>query len=466
MIVQDIAKRCCPAFNHPNNFQKLMIKYSIALGLWALCSIAVAQEDKILTFSEAVKIALENNVDLKIQQNEQYFNQAQKNTAMARMGPSVSVFAQGWRVQGNQFIEQEARVVNDAETQNVFGSVDASIMIFNGLNRVTAIRQANATLEAQQYFVNRTRQDVITDVSNQYLKCLLDMELLIIAEQDLEARQAQLKQISAFVEAGTRAKVDEYNQIAEVKSAELLAFRAAVRLRNDRALLLQTLLIDPQTEYDLSAPSWELNLTTFKDYELEDLFSQALANRSDYLSAQKRELAADRGVWLARTDALPSLSGFGSLNSFYSDASIPSLESQFDSNLRTEYGLRLNIPIFNGLQNRQIHIRAKVDYENTKLNSERLKNQVQTEVITAYQGYEDALTNYEVTEAQLEAAQVSFDLEEERYELGNSDLILYTQANQRLTQAKGDYAQAKYTVLFQNILLQYAIGTLSFEDVR
>lgn len=431
----------------------------------AICPAAYAQDKGVLTFSEAVKIALENNVLLKTQQNEQYVNQAQKNAAKASLGPTVSAFAQGWRVQGNQFIEQEARVVNNAETQNFFGSVDGNITIFNGLNRINTIRQANANLEAQQHFVHRTRQDVITNVSNQYLRCLLDMELLTIAEQDLETQKTQLQQITGFVEAGTRAKVDEYSQIALLKSSELVAFRADVTLRNDKTLLSQTLLIEPETIYELSEPGWELSLNRFEDYDLNELFDTALQNRGDFLRAKKSELAAKRGVAIAFSASIPRLTGYGSINSRYSDASLPSLESQLDDNLRKEYGVRLNIPIFTGLQNRQANVRAKVTHDNAKLNSENVRIQVKTDVLNAYRGYKDALTNYDVTQAQLEAAEISFDLEKERYELGNSDLVLYTQATQRLTRARGDFAQAKYTVLFQDILLNYAIGTLKFEDI-
>ncbi|MEM9858655.1 MAG: TolC family protein [Bacteroidota bacterium] len=434
-----------------------------------ICSIlfssSYSQENSVLSFSEAVKIALENNVTLKTQKNEQYVNQAQKNAAMASVGPTLSAFAQGSRVLGNQFIEQEARVVNNAETQNFFGSVTANITVFNGFNRINTVRQANASLEAQQHFVNRTRQDVITNVSNQYLQCLLDVELLTIAKQDLETQKTQLKQVDGFVEAGTRAKVDSYNQMALVKSSELTVFRAEVQLRNDKLLLSQTLLIEPEMAYELDKPDWTLNLDNFEGLEIDNLVETALGNRGDYLRAEKSELAAKRGVSIAFSNFLPTISGYGRVGSRYSDASIPTFETQMDDNLRKEYGLSVDIPIFSGLRNRQTRVRAKVSHDNAQLNTESIRLQVKSDVLRAYQGYQDALTNFEVSEAQLEAAQISFGLEKERYEIGNSDLVLFTQANQRLTQAKGDFAQAKYTLLFQDILLQYATGTLQIEDI-
>ena len=90
---------------------------------------------------------------------------------------------------------------------------------------------------------------------------------------------------------------------------------------------------------------------------------------------------------------------------------------------------------------------------------------VKSDVLNAYQNYQDASVNFDASKAQLDAAQLSSNLERERYKLGVSDFVASNQANQRYVQAKGDMAQATYTLLFQDILLQYATGTLKLEDI-
>ncbi|QSE95874.1 TolC family protein [Fulvivirga lutea] len=425
---------------------------------------SVAQENTLL-FSEAVKIALDNNVSLKQQNNQQYVNQAQKRSSMARVAPSVNAFAQAWRVQGNQFIEQEARVVNDAETSNFYGTVDANMVLFNGMSNMNTIRQADANLEAQQHLVARTRQDVITNVSNQYLQCLLDSELLRIAQEDLKNQQTQLNQVTEMVKAGSRAKVDQYNQEATVKAAELAVLRAQIRLRRDKVTLSQTLLIDPETSFEIEQPSWSFNREELDDNTLESLYITAMSNRGDLLRAEKNVFSTKKGMAINRSAFIPTLSAYGSLNSRYSDASIPSFSDQFDANLRKEYGLRLSIPIFTGMQNNTNYVRSRVNHDNAKLDYENAKVAVKADVLNAYQNYRDASVSYDASKAQLEAAELSFRLESERYQLGVSDLVAFTQANQRYVQAKGDMAQASYTLLFQDILLQYATGTLTVDDI-
>lgn len=442
------------------------MKYTLGLfALLFLSTSAIYSQEQVLSFKEAVNIALKNNVALKKQNNQQFVNQAQKTSSMAQVAPSVSAFAQGWKVQGNQFLEQEARVVNDAETTNFYGTLDANMVLFNGFNNYNSIKQADANLEAQQYLVNRTRQDVITNVSNQYLRCLLDMELLEITVEDLSNQEKVLNQIKEMAKAGSLARVDEYNQEAIVKAAELTKLRAQIRLRGDKVILSQTLGREPDLEFQLVEPKWDLNRNNLGEKPIDQLYVQALNSRGDLLRAQKNVESTQKGKAISKTSFFPTLSIYGSLNSRYSDASLSQFNDQIDANQRKEYGLRLNVPIFSGMRNNSNYVQSKVNHSNAQLDLANQEIIVKSDVLNAHQSYRDAAVNFEASKAQLDAAELSFNLEQERYMLGISDFVASNQANQRFVQAKGDLAQATYTFMFQDILLQYATGTLRFEDI-
>ena len=260
--------------------------------------------------------------------------------------------------------------------------------------------------------------------------------------------------------------LDQINQQAQVKSAELVLLRAKIRLRRDKTLLAQTLLLDPATILDLQQPSWSLESNELDASNLNNLYSTALESRGDYLRAQKNVESSKRGMSISRTSFMPVLSAYASANSRYSDASIPTFSDQINDNQRKEFGLRLNIPIFNGMQNNVTFVRSRVNYDNAKLSLENAEITVKADVLNAHQSYKDATLNYEASKAQLDAATISFDLEQERYQLGASDFVSFSQANQAYIRAKGDFAQASYTLLFQDILLQYATGTLKQDDIE
>ena len=117
------------------------------------------------------------------------------------------------------------------------------------------------------------------------------------------------------------------------------------------------------------------------------------------------------------------------------------------------------------MQNRTNLVRQKVAYENAQLTRQGLEVQVKTEVLRSYRNFELFKQGFVLTQGQLTAAQKAFDLETERYNLGVTNLIDYTQANRIFVQSQTDKAQAEYRLLFQKILLEYAIGTLKPEDL-
>ncbi len=441
----------------------------IIIGFFVLATYTVSgQELSQLTFSEAVNIALKNNVILKQQRNQLDATSMQKTSNLARLGPSVSIGGNLGRNEGNSFNQQEGRVVNGV-VDFMSGSLNANMVLFNGMNRTNAFKQSKSQLESQMHFIERTSQDVIQLVSIQYLQCLLDQELLRIDQGNLESQAKQLEQIEAQVEAGSRAKVDVYNQEFQVKNAELSVLRSEIRLRNDKAVLAQTLQLDAQTDFDVLEPGWDVNSISMSEMELSELYDLALKNRADYQRAVATESAAKYGYQSQNGRYYPSITAFFSYGSQYND--VKGFDSRtfdqqfFEDNLQTTYGLSFNIPIFGGFQTRATTVQSKVNYENAQLDVENTETVVESDVLRAYQSYQDAITNYQASKAQLEAAQLSFNLEEERYKLGISDLVQFTQANQSLVGAKADLAQSSYTLLFQDILLQYAVGTLKFEDI-
>lgn len=354
-------------------------------------------------------------------------------------------------------------------TDQMNGSIDANMMLFNSFNRIYTIRQSSDLLRAQTSLVKRTEQQVISDVSSQYLQVLLDQELMKIAERNIELLKAQLDQIKGQVELGAKAEVDGITQDALVKGAELAFLRARVTLRNDKALLSQTMLIDAAADFALEDPQWDANFMASLDQDLNHLYAMAIANREDYKQSLYTENAALNFVRASRGAYYPNLAAFAWYGSAYNKlrgTDVVSFRDQFyDDNTKFQYGLQLSIPIFNNLNNRLSMQRQRVAYNNAQLAKSNIENKVKIDVQRAYLNFQDAIAAYQAAEVQLHAAEMSYNLETERYNLGITDLVQYTQSNQNYVKAQGDFAQAKFTISFQKILLDFAVGTLKLEDI-
>ena len=433
-------------------------------GLFIL-SFLVSSAQETLTFTQAVNTALERNVILNQEKNRQLINQAEKMASWASLGPSVNAGARYRNSRGRQFITQEARLV-DIETNDFGYSIDANITVFNGLRLMNGVRQADYNLEAQRQLVKRTEQDIINNVSRQYLQVLLDQELLKIAQDNQSTQEAQLEKIRAEVELGSRAPVDELNQDALVKSAELEVLRSQFRLRNDKATLAQTLQLDPTIDIQLMNPSWDVNSVRLEDYKIDELYTIALENRGDFRNSQEVEKSTKRNVAINRASKYPSLQAFASFGSFYTDASTIGFNDQINQNEATVVGLQIQVPIFNNLNNHLPVVRSRIFYENAVLDRENMENTVKSDVLRSYQNFRDAITNYNAADISLEAARLAFEIEQERFNLGVADFVVLTQASNTYVQAQTDFAQAEYSLLFQKILMDYSLGVLKVEDLE
>lgn len=457
------------------------MKYKIFLFALLVTGVAVGQDadDKVLTFQEAVSIALRNNVTLGTQKNNLEAAQMQRTSSFLNMAPTVNVNAFAQQFNGNSFNQQQGRAVNGVRDV-VNGSVNVTMPVFNGFALVNSARAASSQLEAQSYFVKRTTEDVINTVSAQYLTVLLDVELLRIAKENFEALNAQLGQIKEQVVLGSRSPVDEYNQEGQTRAAELRMLQAEINLTNDRALLTQTLLIDPFAEFDVAKPSWSIAELEQLNPNAEEMYTVAKENRGDLLRAANNESAARYGLMATRGAMTPSLGAFFNFGSAYNYqhdvpdsvlADNPSINRPFDDqftndNVYKSYGLQLNIPILNGFQSRNRMVQQKMTYRNSKLLRDNAEIVVKTDVLRAAKNFQVGKTTYAVTQSQLKAAELAFQLETERFNLGVTNFVDFAQANIRLVQAQTDKAQAEYRLIFQKILLEYATGTLKIEGIE
>lgn len=455
-----------------------MKKSSTVLFLITLffASPVLAQESVTkISFKEAVKIGLQNNLALNQAKNNLVTTTVAKNSSMLQLAPSVNIQGNAGRNDGNSFNQQEGQVINGV-LDFVGANLNVSMPLFNGMSTITTFKQTAFQNDAQLNLVKRTNQDVITNVANQFLRCLLDQRLALIQEKNLETQQQQYDQIREQVLAGSRPEVDLYNQDYQVKNAELLLLRSRNTLRNNKTILATTLQIDPLVPFELEEPAWDVNAADADVLSIEQLNQTAMESRSDLESAKATEKANRFGYYSAKGGYLPSVNAFFQYGSRYNyihpspeDNFFPnnrSFNDQFlNDNTQLTYGVSFTIPIFGGFQTRSSVVRSKMNYENAKLTTSNTEIQVKSAVMLAYQNYRDARASYEATNAQLKAAEISYNFEKERYGLGISDIVALTQATQNYTRAQADFESARYTLMFQKILINYATGTLKFEDI-
>ncbi|MGC4021768.1 MAG: TolC family protein [Cyclobacteriaceae bacterium] len=468
-------------------------------------SLRKASPRSILTFEQAIAMAMKNAVLLNTQRNNLEQSQMQKLSSIAGALPSVTLNSSASQFNGNSFNSQTGSVVNGIR-DNVSGSINMNMNLFTGFSRVNAIRQYSALLNGQAYYVKRTAQDAMNTVATQYLQVMVDEELMRIAKENWITVDKLLQQISEQVKLGAKGPVDEFNQGALTKAAELTYIQAQITWQNDKALLAQTLLMDPFIEFQTEAPSWDINLIGKEMIDPTQMAESAKKDRPDYLRALENEKGYKYAMYSARGQMMPSLSAFFNYASSYNyQHNVPRIvdstyqtvivsnpaaasgyslatqstysphanseypqpfSQQFKrNNVYKQYGFQLSIPLFQGLQNRNFYVQQKVLYENAVVQRQSAEMQIRNDVVRAVRNFEGAKKTFSISSDKLEYAQAAMDLESQRFMLGVTSFVEYANANKVLVQAQTDKAQAEYRLVFQKVMLAYAAGTLKSEDI-
>ncbi|HEU5147450.1 MAG TPA: TolC family protein [Chryseosolibacter sp.] len=444
-----------------------MKKLWIAVVLAGSLGVSYAQEaaDTFrLTYREAVKIALENNLTLNQQKNNLVVRQVQKNQSIAAFLPSLSISGSARHTEGQQ-PNPDGGELMDLSVDNVDANIQAGLMLFNGFNRINTLGQYSNQFKAQTSFVKRTEQDVVYTVTTQYLQVLLDQELLRIATEAHRVQNVILNQLREQVNLGARAAADMYTQDAQVRNLEVTALQARVTLENDKALLAQTLQLDPGIPVVLEFPSIE-NSMDIRSMSLDSLYAVALANREDLKQAEYQAKANHYAYKASVSGYFPSISLFAGYGSQYiSTLRDQPLYGDFGNQFKTvfpsvSYGVNVTIPIFDRLATRSQRVFNKITYENSVLQRENIQKAIKIDVKQMYNNYITASESYQASQVQLQAGELALRTQQEGFILGAASQVELAQANQIYVQAAASRAQAEVTLLFQQMLMEYALGTL------
>ena len=171
-----------------------------------------------ITFDEAITIALRQNTTLKQANNVSAVNSATVRQERLSLLPDLRFNTTTGQNYGRSFSQDEGRII-DQTTQSVNAGVSSTFTLFNGMSNIASLRSAKLSEDAGERNVQRAEQTVAFTVASNFLALVQQQEQVGVQQENLEAQQAQEKQIEAYVKAGSRAISDLYQQQATVASA-------------------------------------------------------------------------------------------------------------------------------------------------------------------------------------------------------------------------------------------------------
>lgn len=434
------------------------------LALLLALSLAVAlpasgADTRIITFEEAMRIALAGNIELRQAANSAETSKVAVSEARMQFVPDLRFGTSTSKNFGRSFDESEGRIVNQTSRSASLG-VNSGVTLFDGFANTASLRQAKLESHASDLDLTRARETVVFTVASNFLALIQQQEQLRVRRESLAAEQVLAEQIKTYVNAGSRTVADLYQQQANVASAQLAVVEAERATELARVDLIDTLHLDAGGVYEFERPT-DAQLAASGDLpSLEEMLKRSLEQRSDIDAEEARVAAAEQGVRIARSGYWPDVTLSAGYSSAYTSVSPFSFTEQLDQRRGGSVGVNLSLPLFDRRSTANATRRAELRTQSERLALDSLRQGISLQVRRVQLDYRAAQEQFAASEAQQRAADLALQTVQQRYRAGAATLVEISQARASQVQAASSLVSARYNLLFQRTLADYYLGEL------
>ena len=131
---------------------------------------------------------------------------------------------------------------------------------------------------------------------------------------------------------------------------------------------------------------------------------------------------------------------------------------QINDNRGHGFNLNISIPLFSRFQNKTAVAKSKIQENNVKLNLDKAKLDLESNIQRAYTDAQAALKTYVASNKSLKARELSFNNAKERYDIGALNAFELDQNRVQLVNAEANLINAKFDFVFKTKVLDFYMG--------
>ncbi len=428
---------------------------SVIISALLLGSIS-AQGQDTLRLSEAVQIGLENNYNIRIARNN--VGIAENNHSLGNAGflPTVDVLAsRDFDIQDSElnFASGDNQIVNGARSNSLAASALLNWTIFDGgrmfvtYERLAEIRRTSE-LDAQVVLEN-----LIANISTAYYTVILEQARVEVLQNAVELSSERRSLARNLYEIGKASKLEYLAAQVDYNADTSALIQQKGRLYNASVSLNTLMARSPETE--VTVPDQiDANL----ELSLGDLRENTFASNPNLMLARRNQRIAYLQMRELKSEILPELGVNLGYNFATSEA-----EAGFVLGRRANgvaYGLTASMTLFDGFNRIRQSQNARILIENSELQLEDLRLQLQSDLQTTFVDYTNSIILLELESNNLEIARENTEIALERYRLGRSNFLELREAQINAVEAESRLINAIYSTKIAEIELLRLSGQI------
>ena len=428
-----------------------------SLILFLFC-MAKSNAQEILTIEDAMKIALENNFEIKIAKNNSKINETNVTIGNSGMLPVASAsIVDNNSIQNSSQTRQDGTTtsLNNAKNNSLNYGVSLDWTIFDGMKMFAKLDQLKELQKLGDTELKRTILEKIGQVNSAYYDLVQQQQQLAALDTTIVISNQRLDLAKNRFTIGKASKLEVLNAQVDLNSDQVTLLRQKESYANAKILLNQYLARDPKIDFRVTDA-----VTVDDKLILADLLNLAQKQNPDLEEQIINKRIAELQLKQVKAGRYPTVQ----LNSGYNFAKSESslgFTSQASSH-GLSYGFSASMNIFDGFNQHRNEKVAKLEIENSQIAIDQQNMILNTQLSTAFQTY---LTNIELiglVDDNVEIAKQNLSITLDKFRIGTITTLEFRTAQLNYVNAKVSYSNAQYQAKLSEIALKELAGNISF----
>ena len=418
------------------------------------------------TVERCMQYAADHSHTVRQQQFALEDSRAAKTQAIGAFLPSVYGAVNG-QMNFGRAIDPSTNTYTDVSTFNNGYGLEASLTVFDGLQRYNNLRLAKANVAMGRSGVRAEKDDVALKVYKAYMDLVYCEGAVSQTAKKRDESRELLRQTSVMAEVGQKSDADVAQMRATLAADEYEL--AHMQSQTTKAMLALKQLMGFPVDSALAViqPSFDDEPLTAEDASQISAF--AATDNPRILKAQQNVEAARYSLRAARGALLPTISLSGGVStSFFRNmdkGGHASFSSQFRNNAGEYVGLSLSIPLFDRLATYSTIRRRKTALVQAQENLAYEQSELRRIIVEAASDVANSTKEVEKMQEQVEADSIASRLTTRKYEEGLASSIDVKTAAVTLLQSRVRLLQSQLTMAYNKKLLAYYKGEKLWTDL-
>lgn len=428
-----------------------------SLLLFFFC-FAIGNAQEILTLENAVKIALENNYEIKIADNNLKINKTNVAIGNAGMLPSVSATASDNKsIQNTSQTRSDGTTVDlkNAENNNLNYGVGLDWTIFDGLKMFAQYDQLKELQNMGDAQLKKTIINTISNVNSVYYNLIQEQQKLSDLDSTIVISKKRVEFTKNRYTIGKGSKLDVLNAQVDLNTDLVNLLKEKQIYSNEKTLLNKILARDLKSDFIVSQ-----GINVDRNLQLIELMALAEKQNPELVLQIINKKISELELKKIKGERYPIIQ----LNTGYNfNETTSSLGFNTQSSSRgLNYGFTASLNLFDGdAQNRNERI-AKMQVDNSSLAIEQQTINLRSNLTIAFQVY---LTNLDLIDLEVNNTAISkqnLEITAEKFKIGTITSVQFRAAQLNYINSRIRLSDAQFQAKLSEITLREIAGNLQF----